>query len=73
MNGISRPYGDQIPWASLPGVCGLPAVVLPAGRALDGLPVGLQIIGPFLEDRTVIDVAADIAELTGGFVPPPGY
>ena len=32
-----------------------------------------QIIGPFLEDRTVIDVAADIAELTGGFVPPPGY
>ena len=33
VNGISRPYGDQIPWASLPGVCGLPAVVLPAGRA----------------------------------------
>ena len=73
VNGISRPYGDQIPWASLAGVCGLPAVVLPAGRARDGLPVGLQVIGPFLEDRTASNVAAHIAALTGGFAPPPGY
>ena len=73
VNGISRPYGDQIPWASLPGVCGLPAVVLPAGLARDGLPVGLQVIGPFLADRTVIDVAGYIGELVGGFVSPPGY
>jgi amidase len=73
VNGMSRPYGDQIPWASLPGVCGLPAVVLPAGLACDGLPVGLQVIGPFLADRTVIDVAGYIAERVGGFVSPPGY
>ena len=73
VNGISRPYGDQIPWASLPGVCGLPAVVVPAGLARDGLPVGLQVIGPFLADRTVIDVAGYIGELLGGFVSPPGY
>ena len=73
VNGMSRPYGDQIPWASLPGVCGLPAVVLPAGLARDGLPVGLQVIGPFLADRTVIDVAGYIGELVGGFVSPPGY
>ena len=73
VNGMPRPYGDQIPWASLPSLCGLPAVVLPAGLARDGLPVGLQVIGPYLEDRTVIDVARRIAELTGGFIPPPGY
>jgi hypothetical protein len=36
----------------------------------DGLPVGLQVIGPYLEDRTVIDVAGRIADLTGGFVSP---
>ena len=72
VNGRPRPYGDQIPWASLSGLCGLPAVVL-LGTARDGLPVGLQVIGPYLEDRTVIDVAGRIAELTGGFVPPPGY
>jgi amidase len=73
VNGRPRPYGDQIPWASLSGVCGLPAVVLPAGTARDGLPVGLQVIGPYLEDRTVIDFAGRLAELTGGFVPPHGY
>jgi Asp-tRNA(Asn)/Glu-tRNA(Gln) amidotransferase A subunit family amidase len=48
----------------------LPAVVLPAGRARDGLRVGLQVIGPYLEDRTVIDVAGRIADLIGGFVSP---
>jgi amidase len=73
VNGISRPYGDLIPWASLPGVCGLPAVVVPAGFARDGLPVGIQVIGPFLADRTVIDAAVYIGELVGGFVAPPGY
>jgi amidase len=72
VNGRSRPYGDQIPWASLAGLCGLPAVVLPAGLAR-GLPVGLQIIGPRLEDRTVLDVATRIVELTGGYLAPPGY
>jgi amidase len=72
VNGRPRPYGDQIPWASLAGLCGLPAVVLPAGLAR-GLPVGLQIIGPRLEDRTAVDVAARIAMQTGGYVPPPGY
>jgi amidase len=73
VNGRARPYGDQISWASLSGLCGLPAVVLPAGTARDGLPVGLQVIGPYLEDCTVIDFAGRVAELTGGFVPPPGY
>jgi hypothetical protein len=48
-------------------------LVLPAGCARDELLVGLQVIGPFPEDRTAIDVAADIAEPTDGFVPPPGY
>nr|WP_246324899.1 amidase [Petropleomorpha daqingensis] len=70
VNGRPRPYGDQIPWASLPGLCGLPAAVVPAGLTRDGLPVGLQVIGPFLEDRTVLDVAGRIGALIGPLVPP---
>jgi amidase len=69
VNGQQRPYGDQIPWASLPGVCSLPAAVVPAGLTPEGLPVGLQVIGPFLEDRTVIDVAARIGALVGPLIP----
>jgi amidase len=71
VNGRLRPYGDQIPWASLPGLCSLPALVMPAGLTRNGLPVGLQVIGPHLEDRTVVDFASRIAALTTGFVPPP--
>lgn len=35
-----------------------------------GLPIGVQVIGPYLEDRTAIDVAGMLDELTGGFRAP---
>jgi amidase len=69
VNGQPRPYGDQIPWASVPGLCSLPAVVVPVGLTRSGLPVGLQVIGPFLEDRTTIDVAGRIGALRGSLRP----
>jgi amidase len=43
------------------------------GHTEQGLPVGVQIIGPYLEDATPIDFAARMADVIGGFVPPPGY
>jgi amidase len=73
VNGETRAYGDQYAWLQSIGVVHLPAVVAPAGLTSGGLPVGVQIVGPHLEDRTPIDVAARIAEVTGGFQPPPGY
>jgi hypothetical protein len=30
-------------------------------------------MGPFLEDATPIDIAGLLADLLGGFEPPPGY
>jgi amidase len=66
-----RLYGD-LPWwtahASLPG---LPAVAAPAGRTPDGLPVGLQLVGPLHEDDTAITAAELLADLIGGFEAPP--
>jgi amidase len=44
---------------------------MPTGRLADGLPVGLQIIGPFMEDLTTIRFAALAEQALGGFVPPP--
>jgi Asp-tRNA(Asn)/Glu-tRNA(Gln) amidotransferase A subunit family amidase len=47
-----------------------------AGReriAADGLPVGIQIAGPYLRDRTVTAFAQTLASLIGGFAPPPAY
>jgi Asp-tRNA(Asn)/Glu-tRNA(Gln) amidotransferase A subunit family amidase len=51
-------------------VFGLPSVVVPAGRTADGLPIGVQIIGRPLEERTVLAVAALIEKALGGWQVP---
>lgn len=72
VDGAARPYGDQIRWMGLTGVSYLPATVVPVG-VIDGMPVGIQIAGPYLEDRTTLAIARRVAELCGGFTKPPGY
>jgi amidase len=56
--------------ATLPGQ---PATAFPVARTPTGLPIGLQAIGPYLEDYTTLRFAALVAREWGGFVPPPGY
>jgi amidase len=50
--------------------CHLPATVAPVGRTTDGLPVGVQILGPYLEDHTTIEFARLLGDVIGGFSPP---
>jgi amidase len=69
----SRPYLDMFGWIALATLTYLPATVVPVGLTAAGLPVGIQIVGPYLEDRTTLAVARCIEELLGGFVPPPGF
>ena len=71
-DGGARPYLDMFGWAGLATVAYLPATVVPVGRTPSGLPVGIQIVGPHLEDRTTLAAARCVEELLGGFVPPPG-
>ena len=59
--------------AGVATLSGQPATAFPAGRTGEDLPVGLQAIGPYLEDRTPIGFAALLAEEIGGFDAPPGY
>jgi amidase len=73
VNGSLRSYGDQFSWLQAIGVVHLPVVVAPVGLTSSGLPAGIQIVAPHLEDRTAIDVAARIADVVGGFQPPPGF
>jgi aspartyl-tRNA(Asn)/glutamyl-tRNA(Gln) amidotransferase subunit A len=39
---------------------GHPAVSLPCGWSVDGLPIGLQIVGPWYADRRVLALAAQL-------------
>jgi amidase len=68
-----REYLDLFYWISFATLTGLPATTAPVGRTASGLPVGIQIMGPYLEDATPIDIAGKLADLVGGFTPPPGY
>jgi amidase len=73
VNGERRSYFDLFAWISIATLAYLPAVAAPAGTTRGGLPVGVQVVGPYLEDRTPIDFARRLAEVTGGFVPPPRF
>jgi amidase len=72
VDGATLPYLDLFAWVAFATVAYLPATVVPVGHTDAGLPVGLQIVGPYLEDRTTLAVARCVAEVLGGFVPPHG-
>lgn len=63
VDGQRRNYWDQTTWANLVGPYRLPAAIVPLARTSTGLPLGVQIIGPYLDDNTVIDMAAHLARL----------
>jgi amidase len=71
-NGPRR-YTDMLNWISVATLTGCPSTVAPAGRTAEGLPVGLQIIGPYWEDDTPITFAELLEREVGGFNAPPGF
>ncbi|KJC33857.1 amidase [Bradyrhizobium sp. LTSP885] len=70
IDGEPHVYTDQLVWPGIATLPGLPATAIPTGFAPDGLPVGVQIVGPWLEDRTPLKLAELIEREFGGFVPP---
>ena len=73
VDGAKVPYFVQSVWAGIATLNGLPATTMPIARTENGLPIGMQIIGGFLDDRTTIAFAGLIEREFGGFTPPPGY
>jgi len=71
IDGTKVPYNDQSVWAGIATLNGLPATTTPIGRSDDGLPIGVQIVGGYLEDRATIAFAGLIEREFGGFTPPP--
>ena len=65
---------DTLFWASFSLLTYLPATAVPAGQTkTDKLPVGVQIVGPYLEDETPLEVAAMLEQCHRSFEPAPNY
>ena len=71
IDGKKVPYDDQIAWAGIATSNGLPATTMPIGHSDSGLPIGVQIIGGYLDDNTTIAFAGLVEREFGGFTPPP--
>ncbi|GAA3500799.1 amidase [Streptomyces prasinosporus] len=66
VDGIERSFFDQTGWANLTSHVGLPSLVMPVARNADGLPIGVQLVGPAYSDRNLLALAEDLASLLGG-------
>jgi amidase len=73
IDGRNFNYVDQLVWPGIATLPGLPATSIPVAMSAEGLPIGLQIVGPWLEDHTPLQLAELIEREFGGFVPPPMF
>lgn len=67
----NRPYSDELfRWIAAASITGCPAVSAPIGLGSTGMPIGMQIMGPFWEDATPLVFAKLLAAEIGGFQAP---
>lgn len=72
VDGRAVTHLDAAAWLCAIGAMLLPAVVMPTGLTGSGLPVGIQLIGPFLSDLRLLRIAELLDEAAGtAFTPPP--
>ena len=70
IDGVPHPYMDGLQWPGVATIANLPATAVPTGRRVEGVPAGVQLIGPYLEDRTPIRFAMLVERELGGFTAP---
>lgn len=73
VDGETVPYHRNVIYPMWAIFAGQPATAFPGGLDPRGLPLGLQAIGPYLEDRTTIGFARLLERDGFGFRPPPAY
>jgi amidase len=72
VDGKARPMADTYFWIGIAATAYLPATTIPAGQSKEGLPIGLQVIGPEHADLSCIALARHLEGAHRGFQPPPG-
>lgn len=72
--------GRKVPYMMASGaytvlfnLTGHPVVVIPIGQTLDGLPIGIQIVGKRWREMELLAIAHEINKVVGEFQHPSGY
>src|SRR6202046_3065340 len=72
VDGTAVPHLIAMAWCGAIGPVLLPVVTLPIGLSSAALPVGVQVIGPFLSDLRLLQIAELLQAAAGtAFIPPP--
>jgi amidase len=75
VDGSEAEYGGNGQTLVIFNLTGQPGLVAPAGHDGDGLPIGIQIVGPRWSEMRLLAMARALEEagILPGFRPPPGY
>ncbi|MCM2579726.1 amidase family protein [Streptomyces meridianus] len=63
VDGHERSFFDQTGWSNLASHIGLPSLVIPVAKTLEGQPIGVQIVGPPYADRALLALADELTPL----------
>jgi aspartyl-tRNA(Asn)/glutamyl-tRNA(Gln) amidotransferase subunit A len=66
----SRAPANQADWTSLANIAGLPAITLPIGRNAQGMPIGMQLIGPPNGEALLVAQARAVNDRIKAYTPP---
>ena len=61
------------PYLACFNASGHPGINIPLGIGKDGLPMGVQVVGPYWSEPDLIQFAKLVSEFTPGFIRPEGY
>jgi amidase len=65
--GLDTMFNYTLPFS----LSGQPCVVVPSGRSAEGLPIGVQLVGPVWREDVVLAVAGYLEHVVGGWRRPP--
>ncbi|MBV9420695.1 MAG: amidase, partial [Alphaproteobacteria bacterium] len=71
VDGKPVPYPAILNWISVATALHAPALAVQAGQTAKGMPVGVQVVGPWHGEDRLFDFAAAIEDVLGGFKKPP--
>ena len=61
------------PYLTCFNASGHPGINIPLGLGKEGLPMGVQVVGPYWSEPDLIQFAKLVSEFTPGFIKPEGY